>query len=84
MTTLLFLLLLFLVFLIVVRKNRGIVLRDDSGPTNLEMEDELEGDGGIQGIEQRWLEQADETTKIGYMRAKGNVLSYRAPALTRR
>ena len=74
----LFLLLLFLLFLILLRRNRGISLRDDGGPTNLEREDEIDGEGGLAGVEQRWLEQAGEATKIGYMRAKG---AYTSPGL---
>jgi hypothetical protein len=66
------LLLLFLLFLILLRRQRGgISLRDDGRPTNLAGEDELEGEGGLAGIEQRWLEGAEESVRIGYLRSKG-------------
>ncbi|KAK4702636.1 Ran-binding protein 9/10, partial [Phenoliferia sp. Uapishka_3] len=66
----LFLLLVFLIFLVFLRRKR-IVLRDDGGPTNLEREDELEGEGGLVGVEQRWMESVEETTRAGYLRGKG-------------
>lgn len=44
---------------------------DGSGPTNLEREDEVDGEGGLEGVEQRWLMTVDEPTRVGYMRAKG-------------
>lgn len=66
----LFLLLVFLIFLVFLRRKR-IVLRDDGGPTNLEREDELDGEGGLAGVEQRWLEAAEENTRTGYLRGKG-------------
>ncbi|ORY88948.1 concanavalin A-like lectin/glucanase domain-containing protein [Leucosporidium creatinivorum] len=72
LTVLLFLLLVFLVFLLLLRRSRrgAIQLGDGGGPTNLEQEDELEGEGGLQGIEQRWLEGTEETTRAGYLRSK--------------
>lgn len=54
-----------------MRKKRGIVLRDEGGPLNLEQEDEIEGEGGLDGVEQRWLEGVEEATKTGYLRGKG-------------
>ena len=71
LTTLLFLLLVFLLFLLVVRRNaaRGqIALLSDAGPTNLELEDQL--DHQLQLAEQRWLEQVPEPIRVGYLRAK--------------
>ncbi|BGO93530.1 hypothetical protein NBRC10512_000734 [Rhodotorula toruloides] len=67
-------LLLFLIFILTIvllRRRRGIELTDDgSGPTNLEREDEVDGEGGLEGVEQRWLMTVDEPTRVGYMRAK--------------
>uniref|UniRef100_A0A0K3CE77 FGENESH: predicted gene_6.26 protein n=1 Tax=Rhodotorula toruloides TaxID=5286 RepID=A0A0K3CE77_RHOTO len=67
-------LLLFLIFILTIvllRRRRGIELTDDgSGPTNLEREDEVDGEGGLEGVEQRWLMSVDEPTRVGYMRAK--------------
>ncbi|KAM0755925.1 SPRY-domain-containing protein [Meredithblackwellia eburnea MCA 4105] len=70
LTSLLFLLLLFLVFLVFLRRKRGVALRDDSGPTNLEREDDVDGEGGLAGVEQRWLEETEENTRAGYLRGK--------------
>lgn len=72
LSTLLFLLVFFLVFLIVVRKRRGrgIALQDHEGPLDLSREEEFEGEGGIAGVEERWLEQQDEAVQRGYERAK--------------
>lgn len=86
LSTLLFLLLLFLVFLVVVRRRGGrggilhalggggaIRLGENEGPIDLSRDDEswAEGEGGVEGMERRWLEQSDEGSKIGYMRSKG-------------
>jgi hypothetical protein len=70
-STLLFLLLLFLVFIIVVRRRRGVSLRDDDGPIDLSREDEVDAEGGISGLEQRWLDGVDSGQRAGYLRAKG-------------
>ncbi|KAI5478272.1 hypothetical protein MNV49_005227 [Pseudohyphozyma bogoriensis] len=47
-----------------------IALREEGGPTNLEREDDFDADGGLDGLEQRWLDSTDEQTKAGYLRAK--------------
>lgn len=72
LSTLLFLLVFFLVFLIVLRRRRGrgIALQDYEGPLDLSREEEFEGEGGIAGVEERWLEQQDEAVQRGYERAK--------------
>ena len=75
LSTLLFLLIFFLIFLILVKRGRlsgrgGIALGDNDGPLDLSREEELDGEGGLRGIEQRWLEQQDEGTTAGYERAK--------------
>ncbi|GAA5846914.1 hypothetical protein JCM9279_006948 [Rhodotorula babjevae] len=68
LTTLL--VLTFLLTLILLRRKRGIELSDEGGPTNLEREDDVEGEGGLDGVESRWLQTVDEQTKMGYVRAK--------------
>lgn len=75
LSTLLFLLIFFLVFIIVLKRKRrqGIALQDDNGPLDLAREEELEGEGGLVGVEQRWLEQQDDNTKVGYDRAKSEL-----------
>jgi hypothetical protein len=70
-STLLFLLLLFLVFIILVRRRRSVALRDDDGPVDLSREDEFNAEGGISGLEQRWLDTVDSGQRAGYLRAKG-------------
>lgn len=72
LSTLLFLLVFFLIFIIVLkrRRGRGIALTDNDGPIDLAREEELEGEGGLAGIEERWLEQQDDAPQAGYERAK--------------
>jgi len=69
LTTLLFL--IFLLIILLLRRRRGIELSDEGGPTNLEREDLVDGEGGFEGVEARWLEEVDEGTRIGYQRGKG-------------
>ncbi|BGP50325.1 Protein ssh4 [Rhodotorula kratochvilovae] len=64
------LVLIFLLTVLLLRRRRGIELTDEGGPTNLEREDEVEGEGGLDGVEARWLQTVDEPTKMGYVRAK--------------
>lgn len=75
LASLLFLLLLSLVILICARKRRGGLIRlsdHTSGPTDLADDEELEqGSGGLEGLESRWLDEVSESTKLGYIRAKG-------------
>ncbi|KAJ1021603.1 hypothetical protein NDA16_003740 [Ustilago loliicola] len=76
LSTLLFLLLLFIILVIVVRRRARISLGDSDGPLDVGREEELEGTGGLDGIEQRWLETVDEPTQRGYRRAKDWTLAY--------
>lgn len=71
LSTFLFLLLLFLVCVLLIRRRRGIVLRDNDGPVDMSREDLVEGEGGFEGVESRWLESVSETTRRAYLRAKG-------------
>lgn len=71
LSTFLFLILLFLVFVILLRRRRGIRLRDGDGPTDLSREDLVEGEGGLEGVESRWLESVGESERRTYLRAKG-------------
>ena len=70
LSTALFLLLLLLLY-VVVRKKRGVILIEDDGPLDLAREEEREAEGGIAGLESRWLESVDLATRAGYLRAKG-------------
>lgn len=70
-STLLFFLLIFLVCMLLLRRRRGILLRDNDGPIDLSREDLIEGEGGFEGVESRWLENASEEDSYSYRRAKG-------------
>lgn len=71
LSTFLFLLLLFLICVILLRKRRGIMLRDHDGPVDMSREDLIEGEGGFEGVESRWLESVAEPIRRSYLRAKG-------------
>ncbi|TFK87782.1 SPRY-domain-containing protein [Polyporus arcularius HHB13444] len=70
LSTFLFLLLLFLVCVILLRRRRGIMLRDHDGPIDMSREDLIEGEGGFEGVESRWLETVSEAERRAYYRAK--------------
>ena len=71
LSTFLFLILLFLVCVILLRRRRGIRLRDGEGPIDLSREDLIEGEGGLEGVESRWLESVGDPERRAYHRAKG-------------
>ena len=71
LSTFLFLILLFLVLVILLRRRRGIRLRDGDGPIDLSRENFIEGEGGLDGVESRWLESVTESERRIYLRAKG-------------
>lgn len=71
LSTFLFMLLFFLVCVILIRRRRGIVLRDSDGPVDMSREDLVEGEGGFEGVESRWLESVSEPVRRSYLRAKG-------------
>ena len=73
LSTLLLVLLTFLVSIFIVRRNRHIVLRDTDGPIDLSREDLIQGDGGFEGIESRWLESVSQVEQDTYRRAQGEV-----------
>ncbi|KAG0708922.1 SPRY-domain-containing protein [Suillus ampliporus] len=76
LSTFLFILLLFLVCVIFVRRRRGIVLRDSDGPTDMSREELMDGEGGFEGVESRWLESVSEVVRRSYLRAKEYQLQY--------
>lgn len=85
LSTFLFLLLLFLVCVLLVRRRRGISLRDHDGPVDMSREELVEADGGFEGVESRWLESESEQVRRGYLRAKGQPFlfySYKLLSLT--
>lgn len=71
LSTFLFLLLLFLICVILLRRRRRIMLRDSDGPIDMSREDLIEGEGGFEGVESRWLETASEPERRAYQRGKG-------------
>lgn len=74
LSTFLFLLLVFLVCVILVRRRRGISLNDSDGPVDMSREELIEGEGGFDGVESRWLETVTEHVRRSYLRAKGRSL----------
>jgi len=75
LSTFLFLLLTFLICAIVVRRRRGIALNDNDGPVDMSREELIQGEGGFDGVEARWLETVSETVRRAYNRAKGFIFS---------
>ncbi|TDL28574.1 SPRY-domain-containing protein [Rickenella mellea] len=70
LSTLLFLLLLFLVCVLFLRRRRGIMLSDSDGPVDMSREELIDGEGGFEGVEERWLESVPEELQRAYRRAK--------------
>jgi len=69
--TLLFVMILFLVCILLLRKRRGIRLRDNDGPVDVSRDDLFnDADGGLLGVEERWLENSGEDVKRNYRQAK--------------
>ena len=72
LSTFLFLLLLFLICILLLRRRRGIALRDNDGPIDMSRDDLVLGEGGVDGVESRWLESVNDSTRRVYLRAKGS------------
>ena len=82
LSTFLFLLLLFLVCVLLIRKRRGIILRDNEGPVDMSREELIDGEGGFEGVEARWLDSVSDVVRRAYQRARGLLLrSEHAPSL---
>lgn len=71
LSTFLFMLLFFLICVILIRRRRGIILRDSDGPVDMSREELIDGEGGFEGVESRWLESVQEPVRREYLRAKG-------------
>lgn len=71
LSTFLFLLLSFLICALIIRRRRGIILRDNDGPVDMSREELVEGDGGFENLEARWLEGVDDNVRRAYLRGKG-------------
>ncbi|TRM66139.1 hypothetical protein BD626DRAFT_566767 [Schizophyllum amplum] len=76
LSTFLFLLLVFLVCVLLVRRRRGISLRDSDGPVDMSREELIDGEGGFEGVEARWLESVPEHVQRDYKRAREFQLQY--------
>ncbi|KAK0558721.1 Protein ssh4 [Tilletia horrida] len=70
LSSMLFFLLIFIILVLILRRRARIVLSDTSGPLDIGREEELEGHGGLDGVEARWLEGVEEAVARGYERAK--------------
>jgi hypothetical protein len=46
-------------------------LTEDGGPLDLSRGDGVIGEGGVDGVEARWLEGVEQDVKEAYRRAKG-------------
>jgi hypothetical protein len=79
LSTFLFLILLFLVCVILLRRRRGIRLRDGEGPIDLSREDLIGGEGGLEGVESRWVESVGDPERRAYLRAKGTSIVNQRP-----
>lgn len=53
----------------------AIRLLEDGGPLDLSKGDGVIGEGGLEGVESRWLETVDPEVREAYNRAKGKLLS---------
>ncbi|EDR15614.1 uncharacterized protein LACBIDRAFT_228899, partial [Laccaria bicolor S238N-H82] len=76
LSTFLFLLLTFLICVLLIRRRRGIILGDNDGPVDMSREELIEGEGGFEGVESRWLEGVTDTVRRAYLRAKEYQLQY--------
>lgn len=56
-------------------KLTAIRLLEDGGPLDLSKGDGVIGEGGLEGVESRWLETVDPEVREAYNRAKGKLLS---------
>lgn len=71
--------LIFLIALLCMRRQKGIRLTEDGGPLDLSRGDGVMGEGGVEGVESRWLETTDSDVRDAYKRAKGGF--YQTPSV---
>nr|XP_019008380.1 endosome protein [Kwoniella pini CBS 10737]OCF47161.1 endosome protein [Kwoniella pini CBS 10737] len=69
-------LVVFLVAVLYMRRRKGIRLTEDGGPLDLSKSDGVIGEGGVEGVESRWIETLDADVKEAYKRAKDWQLQY--------
>jgi hypothetical protein len=61
----------FLVAVLLMKRRKGVHLTEDGGPLDLSKGDGVIGEGGVEGVESRWLETVEPDVKEAYRRAKG-------------
>ena len=49
----------------------GVRLTEDGGPLDLSKGDGVIGEGGVEGVESRWLETVEPDVREAFKRAKG-------------
>ncbi|WVF69681.1 hypothetical protein IAT40_004460 [Kwoniella sp. CBS 6097] len=69
-------LVVFLVAVLYMRRRKGIRLMEDGGPLDLSKGDGVIGEGGVEGVEARWMETLDPDVKEAYKKAKDWQLQY--------
>lgn len=55
-------------------KLTAVRLLEDGGPLDLSKGDGVVGEGGVEGVESRWLETVDPEVREAYNRAKGKLI----------
>ncbi|WWC86808.1 uncharacterized protein L201_001687 [Kwoniella dendrophila CBS 6074] len=70
-------LVVFLVAVLYMRRRKSIRLTEDGGPLDLSKSDGVIGEGGLEGVESRWMETLDPDVKEAYKRAKDWQHQYR-------
>ncbi|KAL7419390.1 Protein ssh4 [Cryptotrichosporon argae] len=67
---------MFLVSVLFMRRRQGIRLTEDGGPLDLSRGDGVIGEGGVEGVEARWLDTCEPDVREAYRRAKDWQQSY--------
>lgn len=57
-------------------KLTAVRLLEDGGPLDLSKGDGVIGEGGVEGVESRWLETVDSEVREAYNRAKGKLIVF--------
>lgn len=57
-----------------VKSKTDFRLTEDGGPLDLSKGDGVVGEGGVDGVEARWLENLEPDVRDAYIRAKGEQL----------
>lgn len=60
----------FLIAVLFMKKRKGVSLTEDGGPLDLSKGDGVIGEGGVEGVESRWLETVEPDIQEAYKKAK--------------